>query len=347
MSLTRRGVLGGLAVAGIGALAPAPRARADLAGPVSLRLRTYPVTDLGAANRVDGLYGRLRFLGGLELQASHDAFGGLSGVSIRDGGATMLAVSDNGYWVRAALERDADGRLVGAGEAVMAPLRGPNGDLLWRTGFYDSEALTIVGTDAYVGIEVAQAVFRYDLGAGLDGHGTRIPVPDAVSDLVDAWSGNKGLEALVVLDPPSPLAGALVAVAERARRGDDAPTEGVVLTGSSAGATFLVARSEGFEITDLETLPGGDLLVLERRYTLLDGTAARIRRIAATTIVPDATLDGPVIFRADWTNAIDNMEGLSARTGPGGETILTLISDDNYSILQRTLLLEFALVDPD
>jgi hypothetical protein len=40
---------------------------------------------------------------------------------------------------------------------------------------------------------------------------------------------------------------------------------------------------------------------------------------------------------------IDNMEGLSVHTGPDGESILTLVSDDNFSVLQRTLLLQFAL----
>jgi hypothetical protein len=38
------------------------------------------------------------------------------------------------------------------------------------------------------------------------------------------------------------------------------------------------------------------------------------------------------------------MEGLAVHR-EGGETILTLISDDNFSRLQRTLLLEFALPD--
>jgi hypothetical protein len=39
---------------------------------------------------------------------------------------------------------------------------------------------------------------------------------------------------------------------------------------------------------------------------------------------------------------IDNMEGLSIHPGADGERILTLISDDNFSFLQRTLLLQFA-----
>jgi len=41
---------------------------------------------------------------------------------------------------------------------------------------------------------------------------------------------------------------------------------------------------------------------------------------------------------------IDNMEGLAVHRNAKGETILTLISDDNFSSFQRTLLLQFALV---
>ena len=40
---------------------------------------------------------------------------------------------------------------------------------------------------------------------------------------------------------------------------------------------------------------------------------------------------------------IDNMEGLAVRPGENGETLLTIVSDDNNSLLQRTLLLQFAL----
>jgi hypothetical protein len=40
------------------------------------------------------------------------------------------------------------------------------------------------------------------------------------------------------------------------------------------------------------------------------------------------------------------MEGLSVHRSPSGETVLTLISDDNFSPVQRTLLLQFTLVEP-
>jgi hypothetical protein len=38
------------------------------------------------------------------------------------------------------------------------------------------------------------------------------------------------------------------------------------------------------------------------------------------------------------------MEGIALHRNASGETILTLISDDNFLPFQRTLLLQFALV---
>jgi hypothetical protein len=41
---------------------------------------------------------------------------------------------------------------------------------------------------------------------------------------------------------------------------------------------------------------------------------------------------------------IDNMEGLGLHTNAAGETIVTLVSDDNFNpLFQRTVLLQFAL----
>ena len=64
-----------------------------------------------------------------------------------------------------------------------------------------------------------------------------------------------------------------------------------------------------------------------------------------TAIKPDAVLDGVEIARLEGSLQVDNMEGVDARVGPGGETEIVIISDDNYSFLQRTLLLMFRLAD--
>jgi hypothetical protein len=41
--------------------------------------------------------------------------------------------------------------------------------------------------------------------------------------------------------------------------------------------------------------------------------------------------------------AVDNLEGIAATRGPRGETLLWLISDDNFNPLQRNILLLFEL----
>ena len=74
--------------------------------------------------------------------------------------------------------------------------------------------------------------------------------------------------------------------------------------------------------------------------------AVRVRRVALGEIKPGAVVDGPILFDVDLGYEIDNMEGLSVHRSAGGETILTLISDDNFSAVQRTLLLQFTLVEP-
>jgi hypothetical protein len=72
----------------------------------------------------------------------------------------------------------------------------------------------------------------------------------------------------------------------------------------------------------------------------------RLRRIAGGDIRPGATVDGPVMLEADLGNEIDNMEGLDIWRNGAGETVLSLVSDDNGSLFQRNLYLEFRLVSP-
>jgi hypothetical protein len=85
-------------------------------------------------------------------------------------------------------------------------------------------------------------------------------------------------------------------------------------------------------------------LLLERKFSLLAGVGIRIRLFALASVAPGAVIDGPPIFNADLDQEIDNMEGLDAHITPQGDTVLTMVSDDNFSIIQRTLLLQFTLV---
>jgi len=93
-------------------------------------------------------------------------------------------------------------------------------------------------------------------------------------------------------------------------------------------------------------LPSGDVLLLERRFSLFrGGIAMRLRRIALADIKPGALVDGPILLYADMGYQIDNMEGLSTHRTAAGDLILTMVSDDNFSFLQRTILLQFKLIE--
>ena len=88
-----------------------------------------------------------------------------------------------------------------------------------------------------------------------------------------------------------------------------------------------------------------DLLLLDRRLAILrGGLSMRIRRVPLANIKPGAIVDGKVLIEADLGYELDNMEGIGLHRNADGETILTLISDDNFLPFQRTLLLQFALV---
>jgi hypothetical protein len=140
-----------------------------------------------------------------------------------------------------------------------------------------------------------------------------------------------------------PLAGTLIALSERGLD-HDGNLMAFLIGGPSPGQ-FSVRRTNNFDVSDAVLLPSGDLLVLERKFSWLAGIGIRIRRIALKSVAPGAVVDGPSIFDADLGHEIDNMEGIDAHVTADGDTVLTMVSDDNFSMLQRTLLLQFTLVE--
>jgi hypothetical protein len=216
---------------------------------------------------------------------------------------------------------------------------GADGRPITARGWFDSESLALDGSLAYVGLERVNQVLRFDFADGFTrARGEVVPMPPAVRKL----PFNKGLEALVVVSKGLPLAGTLIALSER---GLDAQGNLIAfLVGGPSPGQFSVRRTESFDISDAAILASGELLILERKFSLLAGVGIRIRRIPLASITPGALVDGPAIFHADLGQEIDNMEGLDAFVTPEGDTVLTIVSDDNFSLLQRTLLLQFTLV---
>ena len=230
--------------------------------------------------------------------------------------------------------------MTGLDEVEAAPLLGPDGKPITARGWYDSEALALDGTLAYVGIERVHRILRYDFAKGFTrARGEEIPVPPAVRKL----PSNKGLEALVVVPKNLPLAGTLIGLSERGLD-VDGNLIGFLIGGKTPGQ-FGLRRSLNFDVSDAVLLPSGELLVLERKFSWLAGVGIRIRRIPSKSLAPGAVVDGPSIFEADLGHEVDNMEAIDAHVTPEGDTVLTLVSDDNFSMIQRNLMLQFTLMD--
>ncbi len=324
-------------------LGTASRGRAAVAetGPVAIEVKARPIAAFDRRDPSRTRFGALEFVSGLVLTSSYRGFGGLSALRLDAAGERFTALSDQGEWFTGRLVYR--GReLAGLDEVRAAPILGTDGHPVAARGWFDTESIAFDGGTAYVGIERVNQILRFD-GFGQDDVRAR-GQPIAVPPLVARLPHNMGLEALAFVPRGAPLGGTLIALSER---GLDAAGNllAFLIEGPSPGV-FTVRRRNDFDISDAALLPPGELLLLERKFSWFDGVGIRIRRIALSSIAPGAVVDGPSIFDADLAQEIDNMEGLDVHRSGDGDTILTMISDDNFSLLQRTLLLQFKLIGP-
>ena len=70
----------------------------------------------------------------------------------------------------------------------------------------------------------------------------------------------------------------------------------------------------------------------------------RLRLISRDELQPGARIDGETLLRRrPRATRSTTWKGSRSTPAPGGEIIVTMISDDNFNhVLQRTLLLQFA-----
>ena len=277
--------------------------------------------------------GKLLWRGGIEITSPHRRFGGLSGLLVSPDGARLTAVSDEGRWITARIGYDEGGRLAGLSQGAIGSLHGPGGSHPKSKRDQDSESLArLPGGGILVAFERNHRLWRYPPAANpLAGHAELLPSPPGLKEL----RSNSGIEALAVLS-----GGALFALAEGRKEEAESPA---FLWRGGAWSSLRYPRQGGFRPTGAARLPGGDLLVIERRFNIIDGIAVRLRRIPAAAIQPGAVLEGEVLATLTPPLSLDNLEGVAVRRSEAGETLVYLVSDDNFKPIQRTILLMFAL----
>ena len=292
-----------------------------VARPIPLNSSETTMTDVGA----------LSYRGGLVLTSMDPDFGGLSALGISSDGDRLIALSDRGFRFSARILYDDRGRLIGLTDADLGPIGGIDGAPLIEKEFADAESMAPgVEGEIIVAFERRHRLWRYVPGSPLP---EPLPPPD---ELAGAPS-NGGIEALTMLND-----GRLFALTEKYSSG-----ESVVGWISDVGgwSVLTLATDGGFDPTGAATLPGGDIVVVMRSFSLTGSSAAKLIRIPASQIRPGASLRGQTIAEIGPPLNFDNFEGVEARRGARGESLITILSDDNFNPLKRTLLMMFELKD--
>lgn len=307
---------------------------------MDLTVTSQPITtfkDVAIGEKVDGLIWR----GGIQLESRAPEFGGLSGIAFVGPDQKLAMVADIGQFISGQLIYDDAGRPLELIGVHASAIQNSKGEDLPRPFVRDAEAIYAIKrngdvTAVRVGFENLTRVADFSLTDNRPGGAAReVRIPAWLTTL----RTNRSLEAVCIAPPASPVASSTILITE----GQDTPDGNIAATmlGNRDRGDFSLIKTPGLRPTDCAFLPDGDLLVLERGIGLFS-FVMQIRRIQAAEVKPGAVLAGEVILTASGGD-IDNMEGMAVHTGPGGETRITLISDNNFNDWERSLLLEFSL----
>ena len=309
----------------LAALGQAGCAKTDAADPLALRAEPVLATRDGTAPAPSG---KLIYRGGFSLSAP--GLGGLSAADVNDDGTVLTAISDTGNWYRFSLTAELDRslsevRLTGAGRLLNA-----NG-LAFRTKREGDAESMVRRPDGrvVVGFETQSKILTYP--PDLAGEPTQDVTPPGLGN------GNRGLEAMTLLAD-----GRILAVSEGGPRvGGRAPAW---IGNGIEWRPRLYGLVDGFRPTGATTLPDGDILIIERRFSFPAKFATRFVRITPTQLLGEV-ISGDEIARLESPFPVDNFEAVAAYADGDGRVFLYILSDNNFSRFQRTLLLKFELTD--
>jgi hypothetical protein len=330
-------------LAGIAALAMISTlvlANSGDAGSASLdqiTVNARPITQF-RIGRDDKQFGPLEFVGGLELTANSRHFGAMSAFRFANPGGDFVGVADTGFWFFGKLVHDADNRPAGIEDFRMEQMVDTTGKTFARKWEVDAEGLAVKDGVATVGFERNHRVAQFKIEPGKMGSAVRnldFVVP------ANELRQNRGFETVAYTHPYGQHEGGLVVVSEKSldKSGN---IFAAIIEGPKRGV-FTVKRNGNFDITDGAFLPDGDLLLLERSFNMAEGVRMRLRRIYGESVAKGMVADGPVLMDADMGYQIDNMEAMDVWQRGDGALMVSLMSDDNHSILQRNIYLEFIL----
>lgn len=265
------------------------------------------------------------YLGTYRWRVDGPAFGGFSALDLSEDGRAYVTVSDRGQVLAGRFLRDADGVVTGASVLLQDWVRNPQGQRLLGK-LADAEGVARDGHGGiFVSFEGEARVAHYPAIGG--------PAIDIASPRDFAgFPGNEGPEALAM-----DAKGAIYAIPERAMLRNRAFPVYRLQNGKWDRPFTLEAKGNWLPVS-ADFGPDRRLYVLFRDFLGLRGFLSRVVRYDLT----GGQIDLGEVLLETAPGVHDNLEGLAVWQDSQGLR-LTMISDDNFSILQQTELVDYRL----
>ncbi len=263
-----------------------------------------------------------------QLDSPHPDFGGFSALA-HLGNGQFMAGSDRGYLLRFAMTDD--GPAAGQLERI-------GGKSARRKRDVDLEAMMVddVAGQYWAAYERSNSIALYSA----DGRELQRIQPAAMRD----WLNNSGPEAMAKLPD-----GRTLIIAERKQSPGGGHTALLLPPNLSAGhaeaASFSLGPTAGYSPTDIAIAPNGQALAVLRKFDpfFSRGFVAKIARLDSDEIQPNRQWKAEAVVSLGGGVPLDNYEGIAIvpnDSTDAGDCDVWLISDDNFSALQATYLVQ-------
>ncbi|GGD06641.1 esterase-like activity of phytase family protein [Aquisalinus flavus] len=309
--------------------------------PIEITARPYG-EDSATGEPAPLTIGRLSLAGALVLTSPDDSFGGFSGLRFAADEGRLYAISDRAKWLRADVTFADNGAVEALSGGALANFTFYGGEII--TGARaDAEALALTPDGgAIVGFEREHRLEYY----AREGDEFTIAARVMPKDLLEKLPNNESMESVALLTD-----GRIVAIAEgtadgRAERPGWISPPDIHAEGTGDWSPFQYVPAEEFSPTDMAQDPAtGDIYVVERAYSRARGVRARVTRFPLSALQPGALIEPEELASLNALHGVDNMEGLDLRRREDGQLVLVMISDDNFNIAQRTVLMSWLVTD--
>ncbi|MEO1189631.1 MAG: esterase-like activity of phytase family protein [Pseudomonadota bacterium] len=277
-------------------------------------------TEQARTKNLDGL----TLAGAWQLESDNSGFGGVSGLDVLSA-ELLLAVTDDGKFIWIGMDAQT-GAPDGTGN--IAYMRDQDGKIFPNKRSADAEDLSVRDGLAFVSFEQTHRIMAYDLATC--GSAARAAMVTNLNKVVDrrVLEDNRGAEALAFADDG-------LSVGFETRRRTGSPI-GTVRTDGTLAELDRLTQPNLYLLTGMDSV--GDLsATVFRAYDPLRGARVLLRVARDDIEIASAALRPPL--------PVDNFESVAIGRNPAGKTRIWLISDDNFSNDQRTLLLALDLTE--